>query len=135
VDNQEMLLKPGMTATVEIVTEKLKGVLLVPNKALRFSPPKGDGFRFRGPPVPFLGRPGKGGGKGKPSNPMKAIGKVKGNQGVLWTIDRRGPAGILSPVKVDKLASDGVRTAIRSEAIAEGDEVVVEQLNSGKGEP
>jgi HlyD family secretion protein len=136
VDNQEMLLKPGMTASVEIVTEKLKGVLLVPNKALRFSPPKGEGFRFRGPPVPFLGRSGNGrSGKGKKTNPMQSMGKIKGNQGVLWKIDRRGPPGALSPVKVDKLASDGIRTAVHSEAIKERDEVVVEQPDSVNGKP
>ena len=38
-DNQALLLRPGMTATVDIVTETLRGVLLVPNAALRFKPP------------------------------------------------------------------------------------------------
>ena len=39
VDNQEMLLRPGMTATVDIVTRRADGVLLVPAAAFRFSPP------------------------------------------------------------------------------------------------
>lgn len=38
VDNSELVLRPGMTATAEIVVEELKEVLLVPNAALRFSP-------------------------------------------------------------------------------------------------
>jgi len=38
VDNSERLLRPGMTATATITTDERKGVLLVPNAALRFSP-------------------------------------------------------------------------------------------------
>ena len=36
IDNSEMKLKPGMTANVEIITAEEKGVLAVPNQALRF---------------------------------------------------------------------------------------------------
>jgi HlyD family secretion protein len=42
VDNGELLLRPGMTATVEIVVREAKGVLAVPNAAFRFSPPKAE---------------------------------------------------------------------------------------------
>lgn len=38
VDNQDLRLKPGMTATLTIRTQDKKGVLTVPNEALRFSP-------------------------------------------------------------------------------------------------
>jgi HlyD family secretion protein len=38
VQNPELLLRPGMTATAEIVTTERRDVLLVPNAALRFSP-------------------------------------------------------------------------------------------------
>lgn len=38
VQNPELLLRPGMTATAEIVTSERRNVLLVPNAALRFSP-------------------------------------------------------------------------------------------------
>lgn len=36
IDNTNMKLKPGMTANVEIITAEEKGVMLVPNQALRF---------------------------------------------------------------------------------------------------
>ncbi len=36
IDNSDMKLKPGMTANVEIITAEEKGVMLVPNQALRF---------------------------------------------------------------------------------------------------
>lgn len=38
VDNKEGKFKPGMTATITIAAQDKKGVLLVPNEALRFSP-------------------------------------------------------------------------------------------------
>lgn len=39
VDNSALLLRPGMTATADIVTAERKNVLRVPNGALRFTPP------------------------------------------------------------------------------------------------
>lgn len=39
VDNSALLLRPGMTATADILVKQVKDVLLVPNAALRFSPP------------------------------------------------------------------------------------------------
>ncbi|BAW79960.1 RND family efflux transporter MFP subunit [Candidatus Nitrosoglobus terrae] len=39
VDNSGLLLRPGMTATADIVVKKIENALLIPNKALRFTPP------------------------------------------------------------------------------------------------
>ena len=47
VDNSKDILRPGMTATAEIVTSEKRDVLLVPNAALRFSP---DAAAARGEP-------------------------------------------------------------------------------------
>jgi HlyD family secretion protein len=38
VDNQELFLRPGMTANVEIVTREAKGALTIPNAAFRYQP-------------------------------------------------------------------------------------------------
>jgi HlyD family secretion protein len=38
VDNPDLALKPGMTATVTVITEKRDGVMRVPLRALRFTP-------------------------------------------------------------------------------------------------
>lgn len=38
VDNPDLLLRPGMTATAEIVTTNIEDAVLVPNAALRFAP-------------------------------------------------------------------------------------------------
>ncbi len=39
VDNRELLLRPGMTATAEIAVQRVEDAVLVPNAALRFAPP------------------------------------------------------------------------------------------------
>ena len=38
IDNAELMIRPGMTATAEVVIEQVNDTLLVPNAALRFSP-------------------------------------------------------------------------------------------------
>lgn len=38
IENSELLIRPGMTATAQVVVRELKDALLVPNAALRFSP-------------------------------------------------------------------------------------------------
>ncbi len=42
VNNDDLALRPGMTATASIVTASRDNVLLVPNAALRFTPPTAD---------------------------------------------------------------------------------------------
>lgn len=39
VDNSELALRPGMTATANIMVRSIENALLVPNAALRFTPP------------------------------------------------------------------------------------------------
>jgi HlyD family secretion protein len=51
VDNHAHLLRPGMTATAEIVTAREHNTLLTPNGALRFTPPQ-SALKTPIPPVP-----------------------------------------------------------------------------------
>lgn len=39
LDNSDLLLRPGMTATADIVVKRVDDALLIPNAALRFAPP------------------------------------------------------------------------------------------------
>ncbi len=39
VDNSDLVLRPGMTATADIVVREITDAILIPNEALRFSPP------------------------------------------------------------------------------------------------
>jgi len=41
-DNSDLSLRPGMTATAEITVKKVEDAILVPNAALRFTPPVKD---------------------------------------------------------------------------------------------
>ena len=130
VDNSELLLKPGMTASVEIVTLLVKDALLVPNKALRFSPPS-EGHGFRGPPgLPFLGGTPGGRTKEKRGGALDKIGELAANQAVLWVLDGAAPKRIV----VEKLATDGTSTAIKSDTIEAGSRVIVDLSETGSPE-
>ena len=39
IDNKELLLKPGMTASVQFLVSRQENVLVIPNMAMRFKPP------------------------------------------------------------------------------------------------
>lgn len=58
VDNSGMLLRPGMTATTSIVTNRVEDALLVPNSALRFTPP-GESREAQDGPVVWTLKEGK----------------------------------------------------------------------------
>ena len=114
VDNKDLRLKPGMTANVSIVVAQREHVLKVPNAALRFIPPKTDiGSSTQGEKV--VGR----------SNGRVGILPVGGALGSTRTVWRQGRDGELVQVVVKAGISDGVATEIESEAIAEGDQVIV----------
>ena len=48
VDNSELKLKPGMTANVSVIVARKDDAMLVPNAALRFTPPDPVGATIRG---------------------------------------------------------------------------------------
>ena len=132
VDNSELLLKPGMTASVEIVTLLVPDSLLVPNKALRFKP--SDAAPSRGGPprgLPFLGGPQGGRGNDKPTNQasLERLGRLDSRQAVVWVL----AGGALEPVAVEKLATDGTNTAVRSDALAVGALVVTDVVEATGG--
>ncbi|MEP9371736.1 efflux RND transporter periplasmic adaptor subunit [Mesorhizobium sp. KR1-2] len=61
VDNAEMLLRPGMTATVAVVTREAKNVVTVPSAAFRYRPPAPQarsGWSLQNLFMPRMGRPG-----------------------------------------------------------------------------
>lgn len=60
VDNSDLLLRPGMTATAQILTTNVTDALLIPNAAMRFQP---EGVQIPGMP----------GANGRPNNPFQAL--------------------------------------------------------------
>jgi HlyD family secretion protein len=134
VDNPERLLKPGMTATATIVTSEEKGVLSVPNAALRFEPPAAAGSARAQPglPIPGLGGPMRGMGTGRGPR-----GAGSGAPGASFERTRRQHVYVLKngvPTKVDVEvgATDGRRTAVKGEGIAVGTQVIVDMTEGKK---
>jgi HlyD family secretion protein len=105
VSNPKMELRPGMTANVSIVLAERKGVVAVPNAALRFRPPQEPGAEGRKPG----GRGADGGGGRKPASPRRKVYQLEG----------ASP----KPVEVTIGVTDGVNTEVLS-GLNEGDKVV-----------
>ena len=116
VDNSERLLRPGMTATATITTDERKGVLLVPNSALRFSPPASTKSSAGG--IPFLGGSMPGGGprtggggtaKGARTGAKKVI-TAADSQGLVYLLQENRPKRTI----VEIAGTDGEHTEIKS---------------------
>ena len=116
VDNQDLRLKPGMTANVSIVVAQRDAVLKVPNAALRFTPPTGVSQADRSTP---------GGKPTKEKGAAQAAGIGKGTMAPRRTVWTQGPSGELDPIQVQTGISDGLATEILSEELSEGALVVV----------
>jgi HlyD family secretion protein len=112
VDNKDLRLKPGMTANVSIIVAQKDQALKVPNAALRFVPPKGEGHRQESD-----GRSANG--------PRGSPVKIEAGTVPPKTIWRQGESGDLVPLSVQTGISDGVSTEILSGGLKEGDLVVV----------
>lgn len=91
VDNSDLSLRPGMTATAEIVTTSIKDATLVPNAALRFTPQGVDV-----PGAPANAQQSRGALSAlMPSFPRRAFGgqqKGGGRMGRVWVLEDGKPA-------------------------------------------
>jgi HlyD family secretion protein len=110
VDNSERLLQPGMTATAEITVTQVSDAVLIPNAALRFTPPAAmaaqSGFRFL-PRPPGSQRRDRSGDDAPPR---------------VWT-----EAGTeLKAVDVSLGPSDGRVTVLREGSLPPGTAVIVD---------
>ncbi|HEX6277367.1 MAG TPA: efflux RND transporter periplasmic adaptor subunit [Polyangiaceae bacterium] len=131
VENPERVLKPGMTATATIVTSEVKDVLSVPNSALRFVPPVAASAAKPGPGlgVPGLGAPMRGMGGGRRpggAGPAGSAGAGRPMQRAARQTVYVVKEGALVPVSVEVGASDGQRTEIKGDKLAQGTQVVLD---------
>jgi HlyD family secretion protein len=106
VDNEGLLLRPGMTATASIVTATRDVALLVPNGALRFTPP--------GHAAPKAAAPGAG-----------EIEKT------VWTLDGKTPRAIA----VRAGLTDGQHTEILSGDVEPGMALLVDTAAARAAQP
>ena len=128
VQNPDLVLRPGMTATAEIVTTERRNVLLVPNAALRFSPERAAGDGERGGVTSVL-VPRRGFRRGNRAEREVSIGR-----GSRQTVYVLGADGEPQPVRVVVGETNGSQTEIVGGELAEGMEVITARLAPGQAQ-
>lgn len=114
VDNNELLLRPGMTATVSVVTKQAKGVLTVPATAFRYRPAQ-QAARGWSLSDLFTGRMGRPGGN---RQRQAATAPTDGSR-MLYVLENGRP----HPVNVKIGSTDGELTEIIS-GLDEGAQII-----------
>jgi HlyD family secretion protein len=114
IDNSELLLRPGMTATADIRVEEVKDALLVPNAALRFEPPEEAADDNRSWLQRLMPRgPGRGA-----SQPSKSPGTGKS----VWVLVNK--QAVERSIKTG--VTDGMSTVVTGGELKFGENVVVD---------
>ena len=125
VDNSDLSLRPGMTATADIVVQQVNNALLVPNAALRYAPKQqktkttnksGGSLLSKLFPRPSRKRPKKNYTSGSKKNQR------------VWTLRNNQPTAI--PVTTG--ATNGIMTKIISGELTPGLPVIIESLIKGE---
>lgn len=125
VDNADLSLRPGMTATADILVKQINDALLIPNAALRFVPPQqeektvgteGGSLISKLFPRPSRTRPRK-------SN--EGAGRQKQQ---VWILRDNQPV----PIPVTTGATSGIMSEILSGEITPGMPLIVESVSKGK---
>jgi len=125
-DNSDLSLRPGMTATADIIVKKVENAILVPNVALRFTPPEKEkqvSKQSRGLVGTLLPRP-----------PMRSSSKKQqdtpthSSKKHVWMLRDGVPVAI--PVTVG--TTDGSMTEVVAGDIKPGMSLLVDIVRSGK---
>lgn len=119
VDNHDLSLRPGMTASANIVATERQGVLLVPNTALRFTPVNG---QAQGGGVLSMMMP-------RPPASARKTARADSKAGAkkVWVLRQGQPVA----VAVSAGISDGRVTEVVGGELEEGDLVITDQRGSG----
>ncbi|MFP5468044.1 MAG: efflux RND transporter periplasmic adaptor subunit [Gammaproteobacteria bacterium] len=120
VDNQDMSLRPGMTAAATIVAREARDVLLVPNTALRFSPASANGSAAASAGIlsKMMPRPPR-------SSTPKTAGtdRRSGGPRQIWVLENGQPVAVAVKAGI----TDGRNTEVSGEGLTEGMAVITEQ--------
>lgn len=111
VDNSELLLRPGMSATADIEVASVKDALLVPSSALYFTPKTSVDSKQK-PSFSLFSRP---------KTRVKSIKQVVNNS--IWILENKAPKQIAVEVGI----SNGEYTEIRSSELKSGMKVIIGQ--------
>jgi HlyD family secretion protein len=122
VDNSDLLLRPGMTATADIVVKKIENALLIPGAALRFTPSLQEEKKSSGGLVSSIlpHPPGSG-------NRQQGESGNKKRQNV-WILKNEK----LSAVSITIGSANGGMTEVLSGDIQPGEAVVVDTITAVK---
>jgi HlyD family secretion protein len=122
VDNPDLSLRPGMTATADITVKKVENAILIPSAALRFAPPLEQGKKAStGLVSALLPRPPSG-------TQQRNDTTTNGKQQRVWILKN----GQLSPVSITTGSTSGLMTEILAGDIQPGMEVVVDIITGAK---
>jgi HlyD family secretion protein len=132
VENPRARLRPGMTATVTVVTAQREGVLRVPNAALRYRPSgasadpsgwRGDGGVRGGDAGVEGGRRGRGGARGE--------GGEGAERGGVYVVRAGAPVRVRVAVGL----TDGVVTEVTTTELQDGAQVVIDETDAASTGP
>lgn len=120
VDNRDLSLRPGMTATAEITVAQRHDVLLVPNAALRFTPPDATSKRPQRNLLESLFRRGPRSG----GAPKRKTGPGSPDQRRVWTLRDGSPVAVTIRVG----SSDGTVTEVTGGELKPGTELLTDAV-------
>ncbi len=121
VANPTLQLRPGMTATADIVTADKQNVLLVPNAAFRFKPSAGGDKRGGITGAILAGPPRR----------NRAERSATIGRGATQTLYVKGADGTPQPVQVTTGDTNGTLTEVTGGALQPGQQVITGQLAGG----
>ena len=117
------VLRPGMTATANILSSVQRGQILVPNAALRFTP---EGWKSQQSGGPFaLGPPKRGSGGFGVAGQDKTATIGRGSRRTVYVLDGKGDP---KPVSVVAGSTNGTLTAVSGADIRPGLQVITGRL-------
>jgi HlyD family secretion protein len=117
VDNANLLLRPGMTATANIVVEQVKDTILVPNAALRYAPPQSSASRGGGGLMSLFRPPRMGRPQARERENPAIVGKR-----TVWALRNNTPVAI----EVETGSTDGQFTALKSGDVKADDQLITD---------
>ncbi len=120
VDNSDLALRPGMTATAQVTVQEISNALLVPNAALRYSPPVQVEQQSFSLSRLFLPR--------MPRNNRPARTETVAGERVVWVLKDNVPEA----VRITTGASDGKVTEIVNGDIAPGALLIISAKQARK---
>ncbi|MCG6918487.1 MAG: efflux RND transporter periplasmic adaptor subunit [Deltaproteobacteria bacterium] len=126
VKNSDLSLRPGMTATAEITVKKVKDAILVPNGALRFTPPTKEKQASSNTSIISTLLPRRPRGR----SPSKKLGNATAHrkQQRVWTVRN----GQLVAISVTTGSTDGIMTEITGGDVEPGLPLVVDTVSVGR---